>query len=66
MTEESNRKVPDVLLIEGVHGDDYPSMLAMKYAVEMEIVNALGRVQTQTLGKIIQRAINDALASAAI
>ena len=63
MTDEASREAPDVSLIEGARGDDYPSMLAMKYAVEMEIVNALGRVQTQTLGKIIQRAINDALTS---
>lgn len=46
-----------------VHEDPYPSKIAMEAAVELEISAALGVVQTQTLGKVIQRAIDKALAS---
>jgi hypothetical protein len=41
--------------------DNYPSQFAMEGAVELEVYNALGRVQTQTIGKVIQRAIDKAL-----
>lgn len=44
-----------------VHEDPYPSRFAMEAAVELEVHSALGRVQTQTIGKVIQRAINKAL-----
>lgn len=44
-----------------VHEDPYPSKFAMEAAVELEIHAALGRVQTQTVGKVIQRAIDKAL-----
>jgi hypothetical protein len=33
----------------------------MEAAVELEVAAAIGCVQTQTIGKIIQRAINKAL-----
>jgi hypothetical protein len=46
-----------------VHKDPYPSRIAMEAAVELEIHAALGRVQTQTVGKVIQRAIDKALAA---
>lgn len=46
-----------------VHEDPYPSRIAMEAAMNLEIHSALGRVQTQTIGKVIQRAINAALAS---
>ena len=45
-----------------VHEDPYPPRIAMEAAVELEVHAALGRVQTQTIGKVIQRAINKALA----
>lgn len=42
-----------------VHDDPYPpSKFAMEAAVELEVHAALGRIQTQTVGKIIQRAID--------
>lgn len=44
-----------------VHEDPYPSRFAMAAAVELEVHAALGRVQTQTVGKVIQRAIDAAL-----
>ena len=44
--------------------DPYPSQIAMEAAVELEVHNALGRVQTQTIGKVIQRAIDKALVEA--
>lgn len=44
-----------------VHNDPYPSRFAMEAAVELEINTALGCVQTQTIGKVIQRAIDKAL-----
>lgn len=44
-----------------VHEDPYPSRFAMEAAVELEIHSALGCVQTQTIGKVIQRAIDKAL-----
>lgn len=44
------------------HLDDYPSRFAMEAAVELEVHSCLGNVQTQTLGKVIQRAIDRALA----
>lgn len=43
--------------------DPYPSRFAMEAAVELEIHSALGHVQTQTIGKLIQRAIDKALAA---
>lgn len=46
-----------------VHEDPYPSKIAMEAAVELEVHSALGRVQTQTIGKIIQRAIERAYAA---
>jgi hypothetical protein len=45
------------------HEDPYPSQFAMEAAVELEVYAALGRVQTQTVGKIIQRAIDKAIAA---
>lgn len=47
-----------------VHEDPYPTRFAMDAAVELEVNACLGRVQTQTIGKVIQRAINRALAHA--
>lgn len=47
---------------EDVHKDAYPSAIAMAAAVELEAAACLGRVQTQTIGKVIQRAIDKALA----
>ena len=44
-----------------VHEDPYPSQFAMEAAIELEVHAALGRVQTQTVGKIIQRAIYKAI-----
>lgn len=44
-----------------VHEDPYPSKFAMEAAVELEVHACLGRVQTQTVGKVIQRAIDKAL-----
>lgn len=44
-----------------VHEDPYPSRIAMEAAVELEVCAALGYVQTQTIGKVIQRAINKAI-----
>ena len=44
-----------------VHEDPYPSKIAMDAAVQLEVHSALGRVQTQTIGKIIQRAIDRAI-----
>jgi len=44
-----------------VHDDPYPSQIAMETAVAMEVSRALGRVQTQTIGKMIQRAIDAAI-----
>lgn len=44
-----------------VHEDPYPSKFAMEAAVELEIHAALGRVQTQTVGKVVQRAIDKAM-----
>lgn len=41
-----------------VHNDPYPSQPAMEAAVELEVHACLGRVQTQTVGKVIQRAID--------
>lgn len=49
-------------VMEAVHEDPYPSRVAMEAAVELEVHSALGRVQTQTIGKVIQRAIDKALA----
>jgi hypothetical protein len=46
---------------DDVHKDVYPSEIAMAAAVELEISACLGRVQTQTIGKVIQRAIDKAL-----
>lgn len=46
-----------------VHEDPYPSRFAMEAAVELEIHSAIGRVQTQTVGKVIQRAIDKAVAA---
>ena len=37
---------------------DYPSTPAMKAAVELEIYNALGRVQTIAIGGMIQKVID--------
>lgn len=48
-----------------VHEDPYPSRTAMEAAVELEIHSALGRVQTATIGKVIQRAIDKALTAQA-
>ena len=45
-----------------VHEDPYPSKIAMDAAVQLEVHCALGNVQTQTIGKIIQRAIERAVA----
>lgn len=41
----------------------YPSTEAMKAAVELEIMHALGNVQTITIGNIIQKAIDNAIAN---
>lgn len=49
-----------------VHEDPYPSRFAMEAAVELEVHAALGRVQTQTVGKLIQRAIDKALRAAGV
>ena len=49
-----------------VHEDPYPSRFAMEAAVELEIHAALGRVQTQTIGKVIQRAIDKALRASGV
>lgn len=38
----------------------YPSVEAMKAAVELEIMAALGRVQTVAIGEMIQKAIDAA------
>ena len=46
--------------------DPYPSRFAMEAAVELEIHAAVGRVQTQTVGKVIQRAIDKAIAALAV
>ncbi len=46
-----------------VHEDPYPSQFAMEAAVELEVHACLGRVQTQTVGKVIQRAIDKAIAT---
>lgn len=46
-----------------VHEDPYPSRFAMEAAVELEVHACLGRVQTQTVGKVIQRAIDNAIKS---
>lgn len=48
---------------DDIHNDQYPSRLAMEAAVELEICAAIGRIQTQTIGKVIQRAINKALSA---
>lgn len=40
----------------------YPSVDAMKAAVELEIRSALGTVQTVVIGQMIQKAIDAALA----
>ena len=40
----------------------YPSVEAMKAAVELEIHAALGRVQTIVIGGMIQKAIDAAIA----
>jgi hypothetical protein len=37
---------------------NYPSTLAMKAAVELEIYNAIGRVQTVGIGDLIQKVID--------
>lgn len=50
---------------DDVHTEPYPSKIAMAAAVELEIEVTLGRVQTQTIGKVIQRAIDKALKEAA-
>lgn len=42
---------------------DYPSIAAMKSAVELEIHAALGRVQTVVIGQMIQKAIDAETAS---
>jgi S-ribosylhomocysteine lyase LuxS involved in autoinducer biosynthesis len=47
--------------IDDVHADPYPSRIAMEAAVELEVCGALGRVQTQTIGKVVQRAIDKAV-----
>lgn len=47
--------------IKDAHEDGYPSRFAMEAAVELEVYAALGRIQTQTVGKVIQRAIDKAL-----
>lgn len=47
-----------------VHEAPYPSRFAMEAAVELEVHAALGRVQTQTVGKVIQRAIDKAVKEA--
>jgi len=49
-----------------VDEDRYPSKFAMEAAVELEVHAALGRVQTQVIGEIIQRAINKALRASGI
>lgn len=49
-----------------VHDDPYPSQFAMEAAVELEVHACLGRVQTQTVGKVIQRAINKALVDSGV
>jgi hypothetical protein len=41
----------------------YPSAEAMKAAVELEIHAALGKVQTITIGAMIQKAIDASLSS---
>jgi hypothetical protein len=46
---------------DDVHGDPYPSEVAMETAVAMEVMACLGRVQTQTIGKMIQRAIDETI-----
>lgn len=48
---------------DDVGKDGYPSGAAMEAAVELEVHAALGRVQTATVGKIIQRAIDKAIAA---
>ena len=51
-------------LVVEMHKDPYPSRFAMEAAVELEVHAALGHVQTKTVGKVIQRAIDDAMAVA--
>lgn len=46
---------------DDVHQDPYPSRIAMEAAVELEIHSAIGRIQTQTVGKVIQRAVDKAV-----
>lgn len=41
----------------------HPSVEAMKSAVELEIHNALGTAETVVIGKLIQRAIDAAIAA---
>jgi ribosomal protein L12E/L44/L45/RPP1/RPP2 len=44
---------------------EYPSVAAMKAAVELEIEKCLGIVTTQSIGALIQKAIDEAIAQEA-
>lgn len=47
-----------------VEDDPYPSQIAMEAAVHLEVEHCLGLTTTVVVGKVIQRAIDTALASA--
>ena len=60
-SEEACWNAAEAFGMDDIHLSPYPSQTAMAAAVELEVHAALGQVQTQTIGKVIQNAIDKAI-----